>query len=448
MGRARGTTARGEREAGVPRRWRAVIGGVGSLLLLSSAGTAAVADDDAEADPDAAGPEPGDRAEGEITTGQYEACEGFFGTGKVVVAFDDEGFEPDDVEDLQVVAEDEEGEACRASEPWMFEPPYDLAGYQALFEQAETDYEDADPGFEVVFPDEEALPRHGGDYIITGGFNLRDTEEEWSYRVEVTWDRGEAEELELSEPLGHEACDIYQGGDRDAEAACRFAAMMSPVVFSDAEEPTPVEACPPGEVPAAGFGDVAAGNVHAAAIDCIAWYRITLGVTADTYEPSVSVPRAQKASFVARLMERAGVELPAVDEDAFDDIAGSTHAEAISQLAALGVVEGRADGSFEPRSHVTRGQSASMIVRALDEILEMDLPAPAGPFTDTAGNTHEQAIDAAAEAGIVRGVTPTTFAPGSDTRRDQMASMLARTLAVLADEGYVTPPVETPPGER
>ena len=200
-------------------------------------------------------------------------------------------------------------------------------------------------------------------------------------------------------------------------------------------DPEPSRACPDGEVPPAGFGDVPPSSVHAPAIDCIAWYGITLGTTATTYEPGGTVTRAQKASFVARMLDTAGKDLPDVEDHAFDDIAGSTHAPAISQLAELGIVEGDGQGTFAPSSEVTRSQSASMIVRAVDLVLDEPLPAPAGPFTDTAGSVHEEAIDAAAAAGITHGVTPTTFEPGADTRRDQMASLLARTLEVLADDG-------------
>lgn len=204
-------------------------------------------------------------------------------------------------------------------------------------------------------------------------------------------------------------------------------------------EPEVAPACP-SDVPAAGFTDVPDGNVHADAIDCIAWYGITVGVSASTYVPSGTVTRGQKASFVARMLTVAGVDLPEVDTDAFDDIGGSTHARAINQLQALGIVEGDGAGTFRPRSAVSRGQSASMIVRSLALVLDQPLPAPAGRFTDTDGNVHAGAIDAAAAAGITRGTTPTTFDPGGDTRRDQMASLLARTLEVLAADGRVAHP--------
>ena len=221
-----------------------------------------------------------------------------------------------------------------------------------------------------------------------------------------------------------------RGVERPQGAACDIGAFELP----------PLMACPPGEVPAAGFIDVPADSVHAGSIDCLAWYDIARGRTDTTFVPGAPVTRAQQASFVARMLEAAGLELPDVSDDAFDDIAGSTHAQAISQLAELGVVEGRGDGVFAPSGNVTRAQSASMIVRAANQVLDEPLPAPPGPFVDTAGSVHEANIDAAAAAEITQGRTATTFDPGADTRRDQMASLLARTLEVLAQHGHITHP--------
>jgi hypothetical protein len=69
------------------------------------------------------------------------------------------------------------------------------------------------------------------------------------------------------------------------------------------------------------------------------------------------------------------------------------------------------------------------LVRAYGWALAVD-PVPAGGtyFVDTAGNTHEAAIDVAFELGLPVGTAPTQYAPGEDVRRDQMASFLVRLL--------------------
>jgi hypothetical protein len=424
------------------RQQRRLVGsGLASLLLLGSAGTAVAEDRAAAGDGDGEGDGESDRiGPAEVGNGEYEACEADFGTGKVVVVYDDPEFDPEDVDDLAVVAEGEAASDCPPIEPnpgQDWDGPWDLDEFESNIT--------SDHGID----DLDINPPDDGPYIYSAIFEFRSDAD---YRVETTWraDPGEAP-LELAEAF--EACDAGMFRRDEAQQAC-FETIVNDeiVVFAvpepdepqepqEPEEPVLGPACPEGQVPAAGFVDVVPTSVHAPAIDCIASYGITVGVSATTYEPGGTVTRAQKASFVARLLRAAGAELPDVDMEAFDDIAGSTHAVAISQLAELGIVEGRGSGVFLPSSPVTRAQSASMIVRALDLVLEEPLSTPdQGPFVDTAGSTHETAIDRAAEAGIVRGTTPTTFEPNADNRRDQMASMLARTLEVLATEGHVQPP--------
>src|SRR3546814_1431003 len=83
--------------------------------------------------------------------------------------------------------------------------------------------------------------------------------------------------------------------------------------------------------------------------------------------PGMPVTRAQMASFIARLIEAAGGELPEDPPEAFDDDEGSVHEHSIDRLAAVGIVEGRSGRTFEPSAMVTRAQMASFLVRAYEE---------------------------------------------------------------------------------
>ncbi|MTV25117.1 hypothetical protein FTX61_06755 [Nitriliruptoraceae bacterium ZYF776] len=201
---------------------------------------------------------------------------------------------------------------------------------------------------------------------------------------------------------------------------------------------------PPGATPArsvcadvrgTSFRDVPAGPPHGDNVRCVAAYGIARGSADGTYRPASDVRRDQMASFLERLLVVAGADLPDDPPDAFSDDDGSVHERAIDRLAAIGVVQGRDDGTFRPAVPVTRAQMASFLVRALEHALERDLDAPPSRFADTAGSVHARAIDVAAHLGIALGRTPTRFAPGEDVRRDQMASFLARTLDHLATEG-------------
>lgn len=122
---------------------------------------------------------------------------------------------------------------------------------------------------------------------------------------------------------------------------------------------------------------------------------------------------------VATVLARA-LGLPEADEQPFGDLEGNVHAEAIAAAAQAGIVRGIDDEIFAPTQPVTRGQLAAMLARAFD------LPEANGepPFTDVAGTTHAAAIAAVAEAGIIAGFPDDTFRPSAPTTRAQTASMV------------------------
>jgi hypothetical protein len=187
----------------------------------------------------------------------------------------------------------------------------------------------------------------------------------------------------------------------------------------------------------AGFRDVSADNVHADNIAEAAHHDIARGYADGTYRPANAVRRDQMASFIVRTLQAAGHTLPSPDHG-FTDIGGNTHEQAIGQLAAADIVRGRTATSYAPARTVTRDQMASYLVRALEWAHDTTYTAPKSPFTDIAGNTHEQAIDLAYELGLTTGRSETTYAPRSDVRRDQMASFLMRLLPELASaEGAI-----------
>lgn len=201
-------------------------------------------------------------------------------------------------------------------------------------------------------------------------------------------------------------------------------------------EPDEEAACPAGDVPPHGFADVADASVHADGIACVAWYGLTQGITATQYGPAARVNRAQMASFVARLVAAGGGELPAATDQGFADVDPSgVHADAINRLAAAGIVQGTSATSYAPGAQVRRDQMATFLVNAYDHVADSDLPEGSSGFGDIDGNVHEAAIDKAAEAGFALGTSSTTYSPASPVRRDQMASFLTRVLERFAVDG-------------
>jgi hypothetical protein len=123
---------------------------------------------------------------------------------------------------------------------------------------------------------------------------------------------------------------------------------------------------------------------------------------------------------MAAFLARA-LALPASSVDAFDDDDGSIFEADINRVAAAGIASGCGTRLYCPDASVTREQMASFLARAL-------ALAPVGTdyFTDDAGSVHEAAINAIAAAGITSGCTATTYCPRGLVSRGQMAAFLHR----------------------
>jgi len=93
-------------------------------------------------------------------------------------------------------------------------------------------------------------------------------------------------------------------------------------------------ACPASaNIPSAGFTDTTSTDV-----DCIAYYGITTGVTATTYEPAANIPRWQMALYLTRTATETGTTLGSGADQGFTDISGyaADIQTAINQLKPAG----------------------------------------------------------------------------------------------------------------
>ncbi len=101
-------------------------------------------------------------------------------------------------------------------------------------------------------------------------------------------------------------------------------------------------------------------------------------------------------------------------------------------LAAMRILQGFPDGTLRPDAPLTRAECVKM----LDLTLGLH-PATAAPaFTDVpAGGWYAGYVAAAVQAGIVRGVSPTRFAPGAAVTREQLAVLLTRALGLRGGRG-------------
>ena len=214
-------------------------------------------------------------------------------------------------------------------------------------------------------------------------------------------------------------------------------------------------ACPvSAAIPAAGFTDTTSTDV-----DCLAYYGITQGTTATTYEPTASVPRWAMALYLTRTMTETGVTLGTGADQGFTDISGKS-AEiqtAINQIKQAGVTTGTTATTYSPDDNVSRQQMAMFVERMLDTITvgvggnsDAELVGAAATtyinsncggaqactatynYTDIDSGTvtveASIAIKELYQLGIHDSISATTFSPDSDMTRAAMASFLVGAL--------------------
>jgi hypothetical protein len=118
---------------------------------------------------------------------------------------------------------------------------------------------------------------------------------------------------------------------------------------------------------------------------------------------------------------------PRTSEGPYTDVAGTTHEVAINCLTSLGVVSGTSATTFSPSDRVTRGQLATMIARAM-ALAGVPLDTSDAGYLDIGGTVHADAINALTNLGVLTGKRPRQFAPDDRATRAQMATIGARSL--------------------
>ncbi|WP_214630911.1 family 10 glycosylhydrolase [Paenibacillus agaridevorans] len=119
----------------------------------------------------------------------------------------------------------------------------------------------------------------------------------------------------------------------------------------------------------------------------------------------------------------------------FSDILGHWAEASIKLAAAKGIISGYADGTFKPKSEVTRAEFAVMLAR----MLNLQGNGAELEFNDMAaiGSWAKQGIAQAVEAGIVKGYSDGSFRPNAKISRVEMVTMIVNALG-FADNSKAT----------
>ena len=159
-------------------------------------------------------------------------------------------------------------------------------------------------------------------------------------------------------------------------------------------------------------------------------YAYIQGYADGSVRPNANITRAQVATIFFRLLDEDVRDdylttyntFPDVDEDYWANTA-------ISTMASLGVIYGRNSGNFDPNAYITRAEFAAICARFDDSGV-----SGITTFTDTVGHWAEDEISRAAALGWIQGYADGTFRPNQYITRAQAVTMINRVLCRLPED--------------
>lgn len=149
---------------------------------------------------------------------------------------------------------------------------------------------------------------------------------------------------------------------------------------------------------------------------------ITGGFPDGTYQPKSPVTRAQIAIFLLKTLYGKNYNPPDASPS-FPDTETHWAADWIEALKEENLTGGFPDGTYRPEDAITRAQMAVFLLKALNGAAYT--PSATDPtFTDTAGHWAANWIEALKQAGITGGYPDGTFRPDNPVSRAEMAVFL------------------------
>ncbi|MGG1553807.1 S-layer homology domain-containing protein [Paenibacillus ferrarius] len=148
------------------------------------------------------------------------------------------------------------------------------------------------------------------------------------------------------------------------------------------------------------------------------------GYADGSFQPDASITRAEFATVIAKLFGLTASAPTALSDVQQHWAAGSIHA-----LASSGIISGYGDGTFRPDQDITRAE----IIAIVAKLVELKPAGGSTGFTDIDGVWNKAQIEAAAQLGLVSGVAAGSFAPGKDATRAEALTILLRVLELNSE---------------
>lgn len=173
------------------------------------------------------------------------------------------------------------------------------------------------------------------------------------------------------------------------------------------------------------FTDVPKDKPYASAVYDLAKRNIIGGYKDGTFKPEATITRGQAAAIIAKLLN---LDTKNVKDPGFKDVSSKLWSYgAIAAVSEKEIFRGYADGRFGPNDPITRGQMASILIKAF-EFHYYNADYQDSPFKDIERlESHKDAVYTLYKLGITSGTTPTTFSPNNPITRAQAAVLITKT---------------------
>jgi len=192
------------------------------------------------------------------------------------------------------------------------------------------------------------------------------------------------------------------------------------------------------------FSDVGFDAKFHTEIIWLAGHQISTGYSDGSFHPKESVSREAFAAFVYRLAGKPEVALPS--RSPFTDVKSSDgFYKEIVWLSNMHITTGWSDGTFRPRDKITREAIAAFLYR-FDGRPSFSAPGQS-PFNDmTISSQFYEEVTWLAISGMTTGYSDGTFRPRTDVSREAVAAFLYRGNTVAARDGSYRVGSEIGPG--
>ncbi|MBQ7921381.1 MAG: S-layer homology domain-containing protein [Clostridia bacterium] len=153
-------------------------------------------------------------------------------------------------------------------------------------------------------------------------------------------------------------------------------------------------------------------------------YAYIIGYDDGLVHPEANITRAEVATIFFRLLSAETRNQYMTRENIFSDVdQGDWYNTAVSTMAAMGIVTGRPDGSFDPNANITRAEFAAIAARFDKHGNTSD-----ASFTDIYEHWAKKEISIAANNGWVLGYEDGAFRPDQYITRAEAMTMVNRVL--------------------